>query len=173
MINPTQPLLPLAEIHQVCVVVRDIERAMRHYSEILGIKPWRSYTFAAPRIKDMTYRGQPANFSMRVAFSSVGKLNVELIQPLTGPNIYAEFLERNGEGIHHFGIYVPSLDAAIEEMRERGYEVIMSGRGTGIDGDGGFAYLSTEGDLGAIFEVIEAPARRYPPDLVYPPETSA
>jgi hypothetical protein len=28
----------------------------------------------------------------------------EIVQPLTGPNIYEEFLDRHGEGIHHVAV---------------------------------------------------------------------
>jgi len=43
----------------------------------------------------------------------------------------------------------------------------MSGHGTGPNGDGGFAYLATEASLGALFELIEAPSVRYPPEEIY------
>lgn len=164
----SDPRLPISKIDQVCVVVRDLRRAMDQYRSKLGLEPWRIYTFGAPRVKDMTYRGQPANFSMHVAFAQFGAVQFELIQPLTGPTIYHEFLERNGEGIHHFGVWVPNLDRAIAEARAAGFEVIQSGRRYGVRGDGGFAYLDTERALGAIYELIEVPAERYPPDEVYP-----
>jgi methylmalonyl-CoA/ethylmalonyl-CoA epimerase len=163
--------LPLQEISQVCVVVRDLDRAMRHYWEILGIGPWRVYTYGPPLVKDQTYRGKPATYRMRLAIANVGNLMFELIQPLEGPSIYHEFVDRCGEGLHHLGIFVPNLDAAIAEWKDRGYEVLMSGRGYGVRGDGGYAYLTTEGDLSAILELIEIPAERYPPEAVYPPES--
>ncbi len=164
----SDPRLPISKIDQVCVVARDLRRAMEQYRLKLGLEPWRIYTFGAPRVKDMTYRGQPADFSMRVAFAQFGAIQFELIQPLTGPTIYDELLERSGEGIHHFGVWVPNLDRAVSEARTAGFEVIQSGRGYGVHGDGGFAYLDTDRALGAIYELIEVPAERYPPDEVYP-----
>ncbi len=164
----TDPRLPFSKIDQICVVVRDIHAAMEQYRTLMGLGPWRVYTFSAPRVKDMTYRGKPAEYSMRVAFAQCGALQFELIQPVQGPTIYHEFLERNGEGIHHFGVWVPSLTRAIEDARAAGFDVIQSGRGYGVRGDGGYAYLDTEKVLGAIYELIEIPAERYPPDEVYP-----
>ncbi len=159
---------PIEKIDQVCVVVRDLQRAMEHYWTTLGIGPWRVYTFGAPPMREFTYRGRPANYRMRIGMATKAGLVFELIQPLEGPSIYHEFLDRNGEGIHHFGLFIPNLDDAIAQAKEAGYAVIQSGRGTGMSGEGGFAYLSTEDDLSAIFELIELPKDRRPHDRIYP-----
>jgi len=89
-------------------------------------------------------------------------------QPLSGENIYTEFLEQYGEGgIQHLGLVVDDVDRAVEDARRSGYEVIQSGRGHGLRGDGKFAYLSTKGDLHTIYELMERVERR-PPERVYP-----
>jgi catechol 2,3-dioxygenase-like lactoylglutathione lyase family enzyme len=160
--------LPITKIDQVCVVVRNLDKAMAEYHDRLGIGPWRYFTFAKPPLRELTFRGEPANYSMRVAFAQYGQLQFELIEPVAGPTIYHEFLAEHGEGIHHFGSIVPSLDAAIAEAEAAGYRVIQSGRGTGLGGDGGFAYLSTADALGAVFELIEIPKERRSPEGVYP-----
>ncbi len=162
-------LFRLDRIDQVCVVVRDLETALARYWTNLGIGPWRVYTFSAPIVRDMTYRGRPADFAMRVAFAQVGSLMLELLQPLRGPSIYEEFLARCGEGLHHVGLYVPNLDQALQAAQAAGFAVLQSGRGYGLTGDGGFAYLDTEAQLGVIVELIEAPRQRRPPDFIYPP----
>ena len=160
--------LPISKIDQICVVVRDLHQAMEDYWSRLGVGPWRVYTFSAPLVKDMTYRGQPADYSMRLALAQCGALQLELIQPLKGPTLYHEFLDRNGEGLHHFGVWVPNLEQAVAQARAAGFEVIQSGRHYGRGGDGGYAYLDTDKVLGAIYELIEVPAERFPPDEVFP-----
>jgi hypothetical protein len=162
------PRFPIQKIDQVCVVVRDLRRAMEQYWTTLGIGPWRVFTYGKPQVRRLTYRGQEANFQMRLAFAQTPTVMIELIEPTRGPSIYHEFLERGGEGIHHFGVIVPNLEDGIAKARQAGFEVIMSGHGTGVTDDGGFAYLSTEDRLGAIFELIEFPSQRRPPEEVYP-----
>jgi methylmalonyl-CoA/ethylmalonyl-CoA epimerase len=71
-------------------------------------------------------------------------------------------------GLHHVGVLVETLDAAIESMRRAGYDVLQSGRGYGLDGDGGYAYFDTERDFEVIVEAIEVPKRRREPDFVWP-----
>jgi catechol 2,3-dioxygenase-like lactoylglutathione lyase family enzyme len=162
-----EPTFPLAKIDQVCVVVRDLRRAMDHYVNVLGIGPWRVYTYGSSLVRRMTLRGEPADFELYLAFCQTSSVMIELIEPRGGPSLHSEFLEKNGEGIHHFGVFVPNLEDGIAKAREAGFGVLLSGHGTGPNGDGGFAYLGTEDSLGALFELIEAPSVRYPPEEVY------
>jgi hypothetical protein len=87
---------------------------------------------------------------------------IELIQPLAGPSIYHEFTEQGRTGLHHLGVFVDNLDAAITLMEEAGYRVTQTARGYGQGGDGGFAYFDTDRDLGVVVEAIEIPAIRRP-----------
>lgn len=160
--------LPIPRIDQVGIVTRDLRRAMEHYRQLLGLAPWRVLEFGPDTVQRLTYRGQPAEYRMLIALAQFGPLQYELIQPLQGPTIYHEFLDRQGEGIHHFGVWVPSLDAALAEARALGFEEIQGGRGTGVAGDGGYAYLDTERALGAIFELIEVPKERRALVEMYP-----
>lgn len=162
------PPFPVTQLHQVGIVVRDLERAMRDYWERFGIGPWRVYTYGPPLVKEMTYRGRRQDYRMRLAFTWVGSLMVELIQSLEGPNIYEEFLQERGEGLHHVLMYVDDLDAAIRDLEARGYPMIQSGRGYGVHGDGGYAYFDTVAQLGTILEVAQVPQERVAPDALYP-----
>ena len=164
-------LFPVKHVDQVALVVRDLDQAMRRYWELLGVGPWRVYTYGPPLVRDMTYRGRKQDYRMRLALAHAGQTMVELIQPLAGPNLYDEHLERKGEGLHHIGVFVPSFDEAVAEVKQRGYAVLQSGRGYGRRGDGGFAYLDTERELGLILELIEIPQERIPPEAEFPPRS--
>ena len=63
---------------------------------------------------------------------------------------------------------VDDLDLAVEQARRSGYQVIQSGRGYGVRGDGKFAYLSTEDDLFTVYELIELVSERVAPERIYP-----
>ncbi len=47
-------VLPLTQINQIALVVRDLNVAMRQYLELLGIGPWKVYTYGPPLVRDMT-----------------------------------------------------------------------------------------------------------------------
>ena len=84
----------IKNVLQVGVVVRDLQKAMERYWNIFGIGPWDIYTFGPPAVTNTTIRGKPAEFTMRLALTQVGNVQWELIQPLTGPSIYQEFLDK-------------------------------------------------------------------------------
>jgi len=155
----------LGEISQVAIVVRDIQKAMEHYWSVFGLGPWSVYTFAPPDLTDTTVHGKPEPYSMRIAFTMVGSVMLELIQPLEGRSIYKEFLEERGEGLHHIACFkVDDIERAVEELGRRGIGVLQSGRWRG----GHFVYMDTEKTLGTIVELVKRTSPRPPPESTYP-----
>ena len=161
----TDEKVKLKSIDQVCVVVRDIQKAVAHYWRTFGIGPWSIYTVKPPELTDTTVRGKSKVFSMKLAFAKVGPMMLELIQPLEGESVYKEFFVEKGEGIHHVASYeVDDLDRAIALLKNRGVGVLQSGRWKGAS----FAYMDTEKTLGAIVELVMRTAEFPPPDATYP-----
>jgi catechol 2,3-dioxygenase-like lactoylglutathione lyase family enzyme len=161
---------PLQRVDQVALVVRDLDAAVREYWERLGVGPWSIVTFGPDTVRELYYRGRPSTLRMRAAFAMTDNVQLEVIQSLEGPNIYDEFLEAHGEGMHHLGIRVPDLRAAVADMEARGYVAIQAGYGTGTSGEGGFAYFETEGPRGTLIELIEIPRERTARATLYPPD---
>jgi methylmalonyl-CoA/ethylmalonyl-CoA epimerase len=162
--GPAETLLGLA-VGQIGIVVCDLESACRWYSALWQCGPWRVYTYSPATLSTQRYRGEPACFSMRIALNPATP-QLELIQPLEGPNVYQEWIDRRGEGLHHLAVYVEDVNQAIASLGRAGYAVIQEGRGFGADGDGAFAYFDTEHDLGYLLEVLEPPRARRDPELV-------
>jgi hypothetical protein len=169
--NP-KPVLPFLQngIAQVAMVVQDLDSTVEHYWKAFGIGPWHFYTYGRPLVKKMSYYGSPVEYKMRVALSYFGPMRVELIEAQEGDTVYADFVREHGYGIHHFGLLVEDMQSAIAQVEAAGFKVIMDGSGFGLDGDGHYAYLDTEKQLGAVLELIERPKRRVPPEKIYPPE---
>ena len=161
-------LFPVKRMNQISVVVRDLEASMRQYWQTLGVGPWIVYTFGSPLVHDMRYHGRSQEYRVRLALTQIGELTFEIVQPLAGENIFADHLASKGEGLHHIGIFVPKIDDAVAEATERGYTVLQSGRGYGRAGDGGYAFLDTQSELGTILELIEVPRERVAPEMIYP-----
>ena len=66
----------------------------------------------------MTKDEQPSDHAMRVAITMVGRVQWELIQPIGTNNIYAEFLAKHGEGLHHVGVSVDNHGEAIARLHD-------------------------------------------------------
>ena len=142
-------------IAQIAFVVEDLETSVERYHSVFNVGPWDFYTYERPFVPHMTYRGEPADYSIRIALSYFGPMRVE-------------FIEKHGYGVQHFGLLVDDMQSALERAEAAGYPMIMDGAGFGADGDGHYAYIDTEGDFGVVYELIERPKRRKQPDRVYP-----
>jgi methylmalonyl-CoA/ethylmalonyl-CoA epimerase len=157
-------------VAQVGLVVRDLDHAVECYWKQYGIGPWHFYSYRKPLVKQMTYHGEPADYAMRIALAWIGPLRIELIEMAGGDSVYADFVREHGYGVHHFGVLVDDMDAALTQAAAAGLEMTMDGSGFGRGGDGHYAYLDTEKDLGTTLELIKRPKDRVPPERVYPPE---
>ena len=159
-------------VAQIAFVVKNLEETVERYWERFGMGPWHFYTYRRPFVPRMTRNGQPADYAMRVALGYFGPTRIELIEQQAGDTVYADFIMEHGYGVHHLGVLVDDMEAAIREAEAAGYRVTMDGAGFGPDGDGHYAYLDTEGELGTTLELIQRPKRRAPPDKIYPPEAA-
>ncbi|HUW09407.1 MAG TPA: VOC family protein [Anaerolineae bacterium] len=156
-------------IAQVAILVPNLEEAVENYWEQFGIGDWHFYTYGKPLVKKMSYHGEPTEYKMRVALSYLGPMRIELIEPLEGDTVYADFIAAHGYGVHHFGVLVTDMVKAIAQAEAAGVQMTMDGSGFGLDGDGHYAYLDTEETLGVTIELIERPKGRLTPERVFPP----
>jgi methylmalonyl-CoA/ethylmalonyl-CoA epimerase len=121
----TSPNEMFSDLVQIGVVVRDLDRTIKVLADVFGLGPFRTITYPPADRKDIqrVYRGEPADFAARMAFTELGPVELELLQPLDGESIWADFLKTHGEGIHHIRFNVPELEPVIEYLAERGVEV--------------------------------------------------
>jgi methylmalonyl-CoA/ethylmalonyl-CoA epimerase len=159
-------------IAQVAMLVENLDQTVEAYWKHFGIGPWHFYTYGRPLVKKMSYYGRPVEYKMRVALGYFGPMRVELIEAKEGETIYADFIKEHGYGFHHLGLLVEDMQSALSQAKEAGFDMIMDGSGFGPDGDGHYAYLDTEKEIGVTLELIQRPKNRYPPEKVYPPEIS-
>ena len=149
------------------MVVSDLDLALQRYTEIFGETRWRIYTFGPHGRHE--YYDAPTTFTVRLALNDASP-QIELIQPLEGDSIHRDWLAERGEGLHHIGVVVPSVAAAIDAMTALGCPLMQSGSGFGVggEGDGAYAYIDATATLGVIVEPIEPPSSLPPPDAIWP-----
>lgn len=155
------------KVLQVGLVVKDLDKAVRTYWDDFGIGPWAIYTLDKGAIQNGKVHGKKAEIVMRVALADLGGVQLELIEPLNETNIYAEFLQQHGNGLHHIACEVDDFDETVTRLQEKGIRSIQDG----VTKDGlGFAYLGTEETLSCITEIYKIPKdlKAGPPDQTYP-----
>lgn len=159
---------------EICIVTADHKRTIRGLHE-LGIGPWRVYTFSPANTTNQTYRGQASAFELRVCFAELSDSMVyEVIQPVSGANIFQEFLAQHGEGIHHiaYDMHGKPFAERVDEFEKRGFKMVQGGSWMGKNH---FAFFETEGATGTCFETYEFPSDwDYPePDEWFPSRPSS
>jgi hypothetical protein len=154
---------------QVAFVVRDLDAACRQWWDLLRVGPWTAWEYTPEILREMTYKGAPAQFGLKHALAWKDGVQFELVQPTTGPSIFADQLASSGEGLNHIGIYAMDEHArAVAEIQEAGFTCVQSAKGFGGDGSGAFAYFTSPKLNGLVLELIGPPAVRREPLFVYP-----
>lgn len=152
------------DVVQIAHVVRDLDKVLERYTRDFGFGPWDLYTYGPHNVQDMMYKGKPANCTYRLALCMAGKIQIELMQPVSGEGVYTDFLKERGEGIHHVKIYYKDCRKALADYAKKGYTVIQSGR---IHEDV-FYYLDSMDKMGGALIEIGNAGSIPPPDSRYP-----
>lgn len=143
----------IPEVSQVGMVVEDLDEGMEQFEAVLGVGPWNDIRFEPPELTDTTYLGKETEFSFRIAIADAGEIDLELIEPLEGENVYTDHLEEHGEGLHHIACYtLDDPQETVDVFRDAGMPVIQSGVFKGST----FWYIDTREALhGVLFEVLD------------------
>ena len=111
--NPTH-------IEHIGIAVRDLERAVATYEQLLGVK-----CYAIEEVEDQ---------HVRTAFFNVGETKIELLESTDPNGPIARFIEKRGEGIHHLALAVDDAEQALSEADTGGFSVIDSRPREGAEG---------------------------------------
>ena len=143
-------------IRQNGYVVRDIQAAMRHWTEKLGVGPF-FYVKVAP-IESFHYMGKPSGCQCAIALANSGDLQIELIQQLNDePSMYRDFLAAGREGLQHVAYWTEKMDEDLARVAALGYRVGQSGT---VGENGRFVYYATEAHPGTVVELSEISGRK-------------
>jgi 4-hydroxyphenylpyruvate dioxygenase-like putative hemolysin len=84
----------------------------------------------------------------KTTFLQANGMNLELIEPLDGPSPWRDFLEKNGEGVHHIAFTVPEWAPMVKFLESKG--------GTWVQGteEFDFGYVDLTQQLGFTVEVM-------------------
>lgn len=141
---------------QVGVVVKDLNRSVKTLQEVFGIGPFRVVEWPPADRQDMVkyYYGKPGNFTPRMAFADMGNAELELIQPLEGESIWADFLRTHGEGIHHIRFNVDDVHPVIAYLSQQGIEPEQWG--SGLRPGTNWVNFGSEERAGFVIEIMNA-----------------
>jgi methylmalonyl-CoA/ethylmalonyl-CoA epimerase len=97
-------------VHHVAFAVEDLDAAVETYRSLFGA--------------EVEVRGRLEEQGVEAAYLRLGSGRIELVAPLDADTYVGRFLARRGPGMHHVGIAVGDVAAALEELAADGVEVI-------------------------------------------------
>jgi methylmalonyl-CoA epimerase len=96
-------------------------------------------------------------YQSRMAMYLVGQTYLELPQGTAPSSEIAEWVAKRGQSLYHVCLEVPDIEAALDELRERGVRLLDE---QPREGHGGtrIAFLDPGSTAGVLFELVEIPA---------------
>jgi methylmalonyl-CoA epimerase len=130
------------KIEHIGIVVKDLEKSLRPYQELLGLK--------LKETEEIEVQGA----MNRVAFMPIAGVNVELVHTTAQTGLAAEFLKEHGEGIHHIAFEVEDLEKTFQDLRSRGVKFVWDKIITGSRGSK-VAFFKSEEFNGVYIELVQ------------------
>jgi Glyoxalase/Bleomycin resistance protein/Dioxygenase superfamily len=146
-----QPLVNFSSVFQLGFVASNMDEMMSILKRDYAVPDF--FIFADIQFRDVVCRGQRVECKANVAIGYSGQMQIEVVEPLGGADIYAEFMESNLAGLHHIGVKVPDLDQQLMVLEERGTTIIEAGD-IGDERALRFAFADTRKSLGVVTEYV-------------------
>ncbi|MDX2167672.1 MAG: VOC family protein [Deltaproteobacteria bacterium] len=124
-------------VDHVGIAVPDLDAALRFYTETLGLA-------AGP----IEVREQPP---IRRCCLRLGETELELIEARDPEQTMLRFVPGRTAGVYHVGLRVEDVDAAAEELRQRGVALVDSVR---EGSEMRIQYLHPDPACGALIELV-------------------
>lgn len=120
---------PSSAILQIGIVVPSVDAAMRNYATLLGITDWNINYVDTDHGKGRNFRvaGKEVAVKAKIAWAKIGDIELELIEPQDDSSIYAQFLRRNGPGVHHLMFDTDDYQLTAARMRRNEVKSVVSG----------------------------------------------
>lgn len=127
-------------IDHIGVAVKSIEGSLPFYEKVLGL--------SLLKIEEVEEQG------VKVAFIQCGNVKIELLEPLFEDSAVGAFIKKRGEGLHHVALGVRTIEERINELKEKGVQMIDDVPRKGA-GEASIAFLHPKSANGVLYELCE------------------
>lgn len=132
-----------SHIEHIGIAVKSLEESIPFFENILELK-----CYAIEEVEDQ---------KVRTAFFMVGQTKIELLESTDPEGPIGKFIEKKGEGLHHIAFAVKKINESLNEMEQKGVQLIDKFSRKGAEGlDIGF--LHPKSTHGVLIELCEKKA---------------
>jgi methylmalonyl-CoA/ethylmalonyl-CoA epimerase len=132
--------MKILKIDHLGIAVNSIDGGKKFWSDVLGLKLEGSETVETQRVT--------------TAFFPVGDSEVELLESTSPDGPVAKFIEKKGAGFQHVAFRVANIEDALNELKEKGIELIDQKPRIGAGG-ARIAFLHPKATGGVLVELCE------------------
>jgi len=133
----------ISHIEHIGIAVKSLDQAIPFWEKQLGLK-----CYAIEEVKEQ---------KVRTAFFKVGQSKIELLESTDPEGPIGKFIEKKGEGIQHMAIAVTGIQDNLNELAEKGVQLIDKAPRKGAEGLN-IAFLHPKSTFGVLLELCEKPA---------------
>ena len=132
--------MKVLKIDHLGIAVNSIDHGKNFWTEAMGLEFEGTETVEEQKVT--------------TAFFPVGESEVELLESTAPDGPIAKYLEKKGEGIQHVAFRVENLEAALQELKEKGIRLIDEKPRRGAGG-AKIAFLHPKSTAGVLVELCE------------------
>jgi len=97
-------------LEEVVIAVKDVSKAGKFFSEVLGI--------------NFNYSWILEHEGIKILSSKLDDTQFQLMEPISEESTVYKFIMKHGEGIHHIAFRVEGLENLINRLRDLGIRII-------------------------------------------------
>jgi 4-hydroxyphenylpyruvate dioxygenase-like putative hemolysin len=136
-------------IMQVAIVVKDIERVAKNYSEMFGIPMPEIIDVPPVNEVPIFYKGEKTDSRAKICVFKMGSIILELTEPDETLSGWKDFYDKHGQGVHHIGIKVNDREKAIDAFDDMGIKIDH----VGYYPTSSYTFMDSMKDFGVNFNV--------------------
>jgi methylmalonyl-CoA/ethylmalonyl-CoA epimerase len=107
------------KIEHIGVAVRSLSLSIPLFEKLLGTPCYKTESVLSEKVN--------------TAFFKTGESKIELLESMEPDGVISNFVEKNGEGMHHIAFEVDDLQAEIERLKAEGFKFINEEPKRGAD----------------------------------------
>lgn len=128
------------KIEHIGIAVANLEEAIKTYTELLGTPCYK--------LEEVESEG------VKTAFFKVGESKIELLEATKPESPIAQFIAKKGQGIHHIAFDVTNIEESMEELSQKGFQLISQAPKNGADNKK-VAFLHPKTSNGVLVEICQ------------------
>ena len=132
--------MKILKIDHLGIAVSSIDDKKSFWTEALGLRFEGTETIEQQKVT--------------TAFLPVGESEVELLESTAPDGPVAKYIEKRGEGIQHVAFRVENIEQALEELKEKGIQLIDQKPRIGAGG-AKIAFLHPKATSGVLVELCQ------------------